>query len=610
MTAKIVTDSGGGPVVGSAILLGSQVGTPVLLTNLDNTGVSGWRWEIIDAPPESPTLYPLPAPVFTASHSIANDVKGQCVLVRLTTYLDVARTQLDDVDQVIIGVRFDPPFDWLIPAAGQTLESNQIRGWAQDVNEVLREVHEFIEGGTSSGAPRLIDGGATRTIPENFAVLFRDEIKIRSGELRVRGELKPVNVPRHFMPTQVPARTRLIVPVNEVVHFSGVLPVNGVLTVRGLLKDISPPPLDGQDVLDALTAIAPNTPSILGVASPTSFLLPATVRSILSVYSQAETDAEIAAAILANPTVDLDYLWWNTSSNADGSFVGSDTNHSVSFSAELNRVNKWLGSSAGIVATLPVVTSADHNRMVAFFESGDSSSNTMGIVASGGATFRFPGSGVGGPGTITVQGARSIVVLQYDHSTTHWSLLHGWQHVLGAGEPNAAVWLSDGVMNADELPEGSLLSRQEGGSIAVVRADLVQSYVLSRFVTNPTGSPLTRGMAVSMGGNDQVQVAVASGSDVARKFIGAVRDSSIAAGGGQGLVQVEGPALIPFALQEGTAWGVGDQIYLSDVSNAYYTNVMPTASGSWIVPIGRVVSAPPFSDAVVVIEKMPATEII
>lgn len=273
MTAQIVTDSGGGPVVGSAILLGSQVNTPVLLTNLNNTGVLGWKWEVIDAPPESPTLYPLPAPVYTSSHTIAPDIKGQCVLVRLTTYLDAALTILDDVDQVVIGVRFDPPFDWLIPAAGQTLETSSIRGWAQDVNKILREAHEFMEGGGGGGAPRLIADGRTHKIQPNKATLFREEIRITDGEMRVEGELLPVNTPRHFMPTEVPARTRLIIPANEAVFFTGVLPVKGVLTVRGLLKDItSPPPLTTAEVQALLAADPPGSRAAIGAAAQADLL--------------------------------------------------------------------------------------------------------------------------------------------------------------------------------------------------------------------------------------------------------------------------------------------------------------------------------------------------
>ncbi len=150
MTARIVMDVGGGPVVGSLTLPSTNVGDPVTLSNQDNTGVSGWRWEILDAPAPSPTLNPLPAPTFANTAVIANDVKGHTVYLRLTTYTDVGRTIIDDVDEQVIGIRFDPPFDWVIPAARQSIQVDTIRGWAAEMNRILRDVHTIIEVGTGS----------------------------------------------------------------------------------------------------------------------------------------------------------------------------------------------------------------------------------------------------------------------------------------------------------------------------------------------------------------------------------------------------------------------------------------------------------------------------
>lgn len=157
MTATITTDKGGGPQVGSMRLTGAEVDavTPVTFANFDNTGVLGWKWEVIDAPAQSPTLNPLPADVFTATTQLTHDVKGHSILVRLTTYLDVARTIIDDIDQVVLDAQFDPPYDWVIPAAGQSLEVDDVRGWASDVNRILREVNAFMAvggGGTDADA--------------------------------------------------------------------------------------------------------------------------------------------------------------------------------------------------------------------------------------------------------------------------------------------------------------------------------------------------------------------------------------------------------------------------------------------------------------------------
>lgn len=142
MTAQIVMDAGAGPVAGSLVLPGSGVNTAVTLTNFNNTGVLGWKWEIVDAPLESPTLYPLPAPTYTNTKVVTPDVKGHAILIRLTTYTDAPRTILDAVDQKILGVRFDPPRDWLIPAAGESTELDIARGWATEVNRMLDELND------------------------------------------------------------------------------------------------------------------------------------------------------------------------------------------------------------------------------------------------------------------------------------------------------------------------------------------------------------------------------------------------------------------------------------------------------------------------------------
>jgi len=146
MTAQIVQNDGSGPVIGTLVQTSDKVNVPVTFSNFDNTGVLGWKWEVLDAPAPSPTLNPLPADVFTPSTIITPDVVGHSIRVRLTTYQDALRTILDDVDEVILGVRFPAPFDWLIPAAGETLQVDLIRGWATEVNRQLRDIHAFLEG--------------------------------------------------------------------------------------------------------------------------------------------------------------------------------------------------------------------------------------------------------------------------------------------------------------------------------------------------------------------------------------------------------------------------------------------------------------------------------
>lgn len=56
-----------------------------------------------------------------------------------------------------------------------------------------------------------------------------------------------------------------------------------------------------------------------------------------------------------------------------------------------------------------------------------------------------------------------------------------------------------------------------------------------------------------------------------------------------GKVALGGIVFIPTELQNGGAWPWGYKIYLSDSIAGEYTIVLPTASGSFIVPVGRIV---------------------
>jgi hypothetical protein len=179
MTAQIVQNDGSGPVIGTLVQTHDKVNVAVTFSNFDDTGVLGWKWEVIDAPAPSPTLNPLPADVFTATTIITPDVKGHSIRVRLTTYADVLRTVIDDADEVILGVRFAPPFDWLIPAAGETLQVDDIRGWATEVNRQLRETHAFIEGQRDSKeSVRLAtDGALADTYVRSGDVILMDTMQ-------------------------------------------------------------------------------------------------------------------------------------------------------------------------------------------------------------------------------------------------------------------------------------------------------------------------------------------------------------------------------------------------------------------------------------------------
>ncbi|HUW17260.1 MAG TPA: hypothetical protein VMW94_09305, partial [Actinomycetes bacterium] len=136
MSALIVIDDGTNPAAsGSTDLAVSFLATAFTLTNFDDTGILGWQWTLIDKPVGSSSVLSAPQ---AATTQITPDVEGS-YLFRLQTYTDVGRTILDNQDEQLIGIRYATPRNWLIPAAGQTTQLGAGRGWAAQVNELLRD---------------------------------------------------------------------------------------------------------------------------------------------------------------------------------------------------------------------------------------------------------------------------------------------------------------------------------------------------------------------------------------------------------------------------------------------------------------------------------------
>lgn len=120
-------------------------GTLVNLSNVNNTGVLGWHWTLLDIPAGSTAVLDdeySSTPTFTA------DIAGT-YLINLMTYSDAGRTILDDTDQKAAGVNLQPPLvmQWRIPAAGETIEFDTNRGWAKEVNAFLKELAKHLNVG-------------------------------------------------------------------------------------------------------------------------------------------------------------------------------------------------------------------------------------------------------------------------------------------------------------------------------------------------------------------------------------------------------------------------------------------------------------------------------
>lgn len=425
MTAKIVTDKGLGPQIGSMILDAVDVGIGVTFSNLDNSGVSGWRWEIIDAPPESPTLYPLPAPVFTNTTTYANDVKGHSVLVRLTTYQDAARTILDDVDQVVLGVRFDPPFDWLIPAAGQTIEANMIRGWASDVNRMLKETHDFVEAGASSSDhKRSVRFLADSTLIPAYTAFGNVITASANGAFPATDGVTPALGDSFLLRF----------------HPSGLSADAGIYVITQLGDGGTPWVAERRDDCnaDALVTSGMRTTVTEGtIYHGMEFRLdtvdPIVVNTTPLNFAR-QTDG------FFSPLWDHSYDW--------GEYPNSVFVNSTSFTANIGRINLWGGGFAGIVATLPTVTPEMHNRVIALQENNGDTAESLTITADPANYIYEDVAGVPLAGnSIQVQGARSLIVLQCDVGASGWKIVN--HKLLISGLPNVAPATGDYLLFED-----------------------------------------------------------------------------------------------------------------------------------------------------------------
>ncbi len=136
MSADIVIDDGIVLTNGSVDRVFSFIGTAFTLSNFDNTGVLAHRWTLVDKPIGSSASLTTPT---LATTQITPDIPGG-YLVQLDTYLDAGATDLDDTDVEEIGIRFDVPYDWLVPAAGETTQQDSTRGWATSREQSIRDV--------------------------------------------------------------------------------------------------------------------------------------------------------------------------------------------------------------------------------------------------------------------------------------------------------------------------------------------------------------------------------------------------------------------------------------------------------------------------------------
>jgi hypothetical protein len=150
---------------------------PVVLSNFDNTGILAWEWTLLDRPAASAASI---AGAASPIASITPDVPGS-YLVRLRTWLDAGMTALDDVDKGITFVRYVAAPTWRIPAAGETVEVDPSRGWADEVNEILAFIQANL-GATAVGTTKFhLRVGDAIVVPADYQYLIQGAIIIDAG---------------------------------------------------------------------------------------------------------------------------------------------------------------------------------------------------------------------------------------------------------------------------------------------------------------------------------------------------------------------------------------------------------------------------------------------
>lgn len=177
----------------------------------------------------------------------------------------------------------------------ETREGNSNFGWATKLNPLIRSGAGGSGGGSPDNYTLTLVEGEDKTIPVNQTMLFEDDVVLANGaNLIVEGDLTDTHTVDNFSVLYVPVHSERVVQQNDEMLFTSDMVIDGQLTVDGQLSDATP--YDGYDVLNALTLVAPNTPAILGAASPVSFLTPVQARDVMDVPSFAEMNAAIAAA--------------------------------------------------------------------------------------------------------------------------------------------------------------------------------------------------------------------------------------------------------------------------------------------------------------------------
>lgn len=455
------------------------VGVPGVAVQVENdspTDVQSWKIDLLYSPPGS-SVSPGVLATGNSNTALANfipDAVPGTYRIMLTVYSGLNQTGQSNKDIRCFAIRDSqgfiyPPYQQLppkLPVLGSGVVgekpdelnfNSQSYGWDGDGTDGLmlsfmREVSSTLDllGGGGIGVVRTLTANRTETIPAGREALHMQSAFLDNGTLDLEGEFTGIDFPENHSLTRVPHRSYKRIRANEAMFYQDLV-VEGHLDVDGDLIPLStdvPEALTGQDILDLLTSIAPDTPAILGVASPTSFLTPAQARTVMSVLSedevlgyfdtfQAYLDVVLAPLL---PLPEFNLYWGN--SNSDGSYSGSDIIFTTNFAGERGRINRWNGSVAGLVATLPTGLSALQNVRCSFFEATSNGEYPLTINVLGTSRIRSKQLPAAGVTQIEVQGKNSFVVLLYDSGLDMWEIIQGEEYIRGAEIENVATSLA------------------------------------------------------------------------------------------------------------------------------------------------------------------------
>lgn len=306
------------------------------------------------------------------------------------------------------------------------------------LNTTLLDFDVQAAGGGGSGAVQTtIPTGESVIVPDNSELHYTNVLRISGGKLTLQGnsKAKPVKDPENQAIARVPVRSTRVIPQNDIQYYDPRdLDNDGNIQALG---DLVPfPILDGTDILDALTVIAPDTPALLGVSSPAGFIDPADVRTMLDVLTTSEVSTAAQSAVTR--------------------FAGlTEVSISGPGPVAVTAGNIYQLGGGDIDITLPA---------------GGSTGDTIGFwgLQNDVATFDGNGNQVGALGTsaptVAIEITNEIIYAVYDNGNTRWNMYCGPQGMF-AGQSPYQVIASDSQGRFAPQEGGAYLAKSDTGPV-------------------------------------------------------------------------------------------------------------------------------------------------